>query len=47
MNEKAQLQDGELKPHGDELESALKPSKGEPQVDREQAPAESRTDEKE
>jgi hypothetical protein len=47
MNEKAQPQDGELKPHGDELESALKPSKGEEQGGSEQKPAESRTDEKE
>lgn len=47
MNEKAQPQDGELKPHGDELESALKPTKGEGHADTEQTPATSRTDEKE
>ena len=47
MSEMAQRQEGELKPHGDELESALKPLSDEHTTNTQQKPAESRAETKE
>lgn len=47
MSEMAQRQTEELKPHGDELESALHPVRDEKQTSQQPSPAESRKDTKE
>lgn len=44
MSETAQPQREELKPHGDELESALKPTRNEQGTNTQQSPARSRTE---
>ncbi len=46
MSEHAQPQTEELKPHGDKLDSAVKPSKA-PEAKQQQKPAQSDTDRKE